>query len=67
MCLAYPARIKSVDGKVGYVDVNGDERKVKLGFLKVKAGDYVMVHANRIVDTISEKDYNKTVEAMRVI
>jgi hydrogenase assembly chaperone HypC/HupF len=67
MCLAFPARIKSIEGKVGFVDVNDDERKVKLGFLKVKVGDYVMIHANRIVDIISEEDYIKTVEALQCI
>jgi hydrogenase expression/formation protein HypC len=67
MCLAFPARIKSVDGNKGFVEVNGEKRKVKLGFLKVKPGDYVVVHANRVVDTISEEEYLKTVKALRVL
>ncbi len=65
MCLAFPAVLKSVDGKRGIVEVNGEERKVKLGFLKVKPGDYVVIHANRVVDTISEEEYLKTMEALQ--
>jgi len=57
--------VKSVDGSRAVIDVNGEERKVRLGFLKLQPGDCVVVHGNRVVDKISADEYEKTVNALR--
>ena len=47
MCLAIPGKIKSIIKKnsQAIVDFNGIEREVNCKLVKVKKGDYVIVHA----------------------
>jgi len=46
MCLAVPARIKSIHKDRAIVDFGGIKKEISLGILQgVKKGDYVLIHA----------------------
>jgi hydrogenase expression/formation protein HypC len=57
MCLAIPARIKSIDGFEAEVDVGGVGRKVSI-FLTPDAqlGDYVYVHTGYAISVVDEAE-----------
>ena len=59
MCLAFPAKVKKVGDKRVIIDVNGEEKDIKRGMLPVKEGDHILIHANKIVDKLTEKQYEE--------
>ena len=65
MCLAVPARVKSIDKSIATVDFGGVTRKVSLGILNgVKKGDYVLVHAGFAIAKVEKEEAQDT---LRVI
>lgn len=46
MCLAIPARIKSINGNLADVDIMGVEKKVDIQLIEnPKVEDYILIHA----------------------
>ena len=65
MCLAVPAKIKSIEDKVALVDFGGVEKKVSLGILdRVKTGDYVLVHAGFAIGKVDRFEAEDTLKAL---
>ena len=63
MCLAIPAKVIEVRGKVGKVDFGGGvERDVNLMLVSAKVGDYVIVHAGCAIDILDKEEALKTLE-----
>jgi len=61
MCLAIPARVKSVDGDKAQVDFGeGVLREVNVSLVNAKVGDYVLVHAGYAIQLMDEKDALET-------
>jgi len=61
MCLAIPARVKSVDGDKAQVDFGeGVLREVNVTLVNAKVGDYVLVHAGYAIQLMDEKDALET-------
>lgn len=57
MCLAVPMRIVAIEGVFARCEAKGVERSVNLILLDheaLAAGDIVMVHAGRAIQTMSE-------------
>ncbi len=63
MCLAYPGKIKSIKGENAVVDFSGIEKETNISLVKVKVGDYVVVHAGFAIEKINNCD---AVEALRI-
>lgn len=59
MCLAYPAKVETVSDKKIKLDFNGTKVEVKRGFVPVSVGDFVLIHANKVVDKLTEKQYKE--------
>ena len=61
MCLAIPARVRSITGDKAQVDF-GEKvlREVNVTLVDAKVGEYVLVHAGYAIQTMSEKDALKT-------
>jgi len=61
MCLAIPARVKSVNGDKAQVDFGeGVLREVNVALVNAEVGDYVLVHAGYAIQLMDEKDALET-------
>lgn len=66
MCLAAPAKVKSVEKDVAVVDFGGVTRKISLGVLDgVRAGDHVLVHAGFAIGKVKTEEVLDTLSAIR--
>ena len=66
MCLAIPAKIKSIDKDRAIVDFGGAQKCISLGILDgVKKGDYVLVHAGFAIGKVSKQDADDTYRALQ--
>ena len=61
MCLAIPARVRSITGDKAQVDF-GEKvlREVNVTLVDAKVGEYGLVHAGYAIQTMSEKDALET-------
>jgi len=65
MCLAVPAKVKSIEKDTAVVDFGGTSRKVSLGILDgVKKGDHVLIHAGFAIGKVSKEEADDTLKAM---
>lgn len=61
MCLAIPARVKSVDGFLAEVEFGGVNRQISIWLTpNVKPGEYVLVHTGYAINVIDEKEAKET-------
>ena len=66
MCLAIPAKIKSIDKDSAIVDFGGATKRISLGILSnVKKGDYVLVHAGFAIGKVDKKEAENTNRAIQ--
>lgn len=70
MCLAIPGKVIEIEGKKDYAIVDyggGTKRKVNTSLVKVKVGDYVLVHTGFAIEILDEKEAQKTLSLFREI
>ncbi|MFH0913950.1 MAG: HypC/HybG/HupF family hydrogenase formation chaperone [Chloroflexota bacterium] len=68
MCLAIPARIKSIEGQQAEVDIAGLTRRVSLWLTpEAKVGDYVLLHTGYAISIVDENEANETLKLLRVV
>lgn len=61
MCLAVPGKLVERKGNKGIVDFQGLKREADLSLMdEVKIGDYVLVHAGFVIQTVDEKAARET-------
>ena len=66
MCLAIPARVTRIAGRVADVEVDGTVTTADLSVLpQVKVGDYVMVHAGLAIQKYDEEEALANLELIR--
>lgn len=63
MCVAYPGRVVSVDGRKAKVDFDGNVVDVNVGVVTVSPGDYVLVHAGCAIETMDEAQADVIISA----
>jgi hydrogenase expression/formation protein HypC len=63
MCVAIPAKVKSIDGSIADVEVGGVSRKVSVQLTpEVQKDDYVLVHAGFAIHIIDEQEARETLK-----
>jgi hydrogenase expression/formation protein HypC len=63
MCVAIPARVKSIEGLIADVEVGGVSRKVSVQLTpEVQKDDYVLVHAGFAIQVIDEQEARETMK-----
>ncbi len=68
MCWAVPARIVSIDGELGKVDLAGAVREVGLMLLdEPQVGQYVLVHAGFAIQKVDEEEAQETLKLLAEI
>lgn len=66
MCLAIPARIKSIDGIEAEVDVGGVRRTTNLSFTpEAQVDDYVYVHTGFAISVVDEAEALESLRLLR--
>jgi len=66
MCLAIPAKIKSIQDEMATIDMEGTQRDVSLLLLEdAKIGDFVIVHAGFAIHKIDEHDAMESLKVLR--
>lgn len=68
MCLAIPGKIIGIssDKKHAMVDYgDGTKRQANISLVKVKKGDYVLVHAGFAIEILDEDEAKKTLELFK--
>ena len=64
MCVAIPGLVKKVnDGKV-LVDFSGNEVEAYSGLVNVKEGDYALIHAGCVIQTMKKAEAEEIIELM---
>jgi len=56
MCVAMPGEVVGINKTKATVNFSGNLIEVEAGLVKVKIGDYVLVHAGCVIQIISEFD-----------
>ncbi len=63
MCVAIPAKIKSIDGNMAEVEVGGISRTVSLQLTpEARKDEYVLVHAGFAIHVIDEQEAKETMK-----
>jgi len=63
MCVAIPARIKSIEGSLADVEVGGVLRKISVQLTpEARKDDYVLVHAGFAIHIIDEQEARETLK-----
>jgi hydrogenase expression/formation protein HypC len=66
MCVAIPAKIKSIEGSMAKVEVGGISRPVSLQLTpEARKDDYVLVHAGFAIHVIDEQEARETLELFK--
>ena len=68
MCIAVPAKIKSIDGDMADVEIGGVYQKVSLQLApEAKLDDYVLIHAGFAIHVIDEEEAQETLKLLEQI
>ena len=66
MCLAIPAKMKSIDGFEGEVEIGGVGRTISLMLTPdVEIGDYVYVHTGFAISVVDEAEALESLRLLR--
>ena len=66
MCLAIPALVKSIEGYLAEVDIDGVTRQVSIQLTPdVKVGDYVLLHTGYAINVIDEVEAEETLKILK--
>jgi len=61
MCLAVPAKIMKINGKVADVDFGeGILREVNIALVEPRVGEYVLVHAGYAITVVDKEEAEET-------
>ncbi len=65
MCLAIPAKVKSIEGHEGDVEVGGISRKASFMLTpEVMVGDYVLLHTGYAISIVDETEAKETLKLL---
>lgn len=63
MCVAIPAKIKSIEGAIAEVEIGGISRKVNIALTpEARKDDYVLVHAGFAIHVLDEEEARETLK-----
>jgi hydrogenase expression/formation protein HypC len=68
MCVAVPAKVISVNGVDGEVELGGVVRKINTMLTpEVKVGDYVLLHTSYSISVMDEQEAQETLDLLRQV
>jgi len=68
MCLAVPARVKSIHDHEAEVEIGGTSYRASVMLTpEVKVGDYVLLHTGYAISVVDEEEAKETLRMLREI
>ena len=68
MCLAIPARVRSIEGMQAHVEIADVERTISLALTPdARVGDYVIVHTGFAISVLDEQEALETLQLFAVM
>lgn len=68
MCVALPGQVKKLRPEgVALVDFNGNMVEAQAGLVRVKEGDWVLVHAGCIIQTMRSNEAEELIDIFREV
>lgn len=68
MCLAIPARIKSIEDKEAEIEIGGISRRISLWLTpEARVGDYALVHTGYAINILDQEQAEETLKLLREI
>ncbi len=67
MCVALPGKVTAVEGRTATVDFSGNIVQARAGLAPVKVGDWVLVHAGCILQTVSSSEAEEMEDIFREV
>jgi hydrogenase expression/formation protein HypC len=64
MCVAIPGKIVSIEDGKAVVDFSGNQVTAYIGLVKAAVGDYVLVHAGCVIQTMKQNEAEEIMELM---
>ncbi len=66
MCLAIPAKVIEIEGKLAEVEIEGVRRQADLHLVDdIEIGDYILLHAGFAIEKVSSDDAEETLKLLR--
>ncbi len=65
MCVALPGKVVSVGEGKAMVDFSGNQIEAYTGLVQINVGDYVLVHAGCVIQTMKQQEAEEILELMR--
>lgn len=67
MCVALPGQVKEIKNGIAIVDFSGNTVEAQAGLVKVQPGDWVLVHAGCIIQTVKSTEAQELVDIFREV
>lgn len=64
MCVAIPGKVLSIEDGKAVVDFSGNKVNAYIGLVKAEVGDYVLVHAGCVIQTMKQREAEEIIELM---
>ena len=67
MCVAIPGKVISIADGRATVDFSGNQVQAYIGLVDAQVGDFVLVHAGCVIQTMKQQEAEEIVELMNGI
>ena len=67
MCVAIPGKVLSIADGRATVDFSGNQVQAYTGLVDAKVGDFVLVHAGCVIQTMKQQEAEEIIELMNGI
>lgn len=67
MCVAIPGKVTAIEDGKATVDFSGNQVQAYVGLVDAKVGDYVLVHAGCVIQTVKQQEAEEIIELMNGI
>lgn len=64
MCVAIPGKVIAIEEGQATVDFSGNRVFAYIGLVPAKVGDYVLVHAGCVIQTMKQQEAEEIMELM---
>lgn len=66
MCLGVPARVISLDGNSGMIEIGNVKREAFMHLVpEVQIGDYVLIHAGCAIQILDQVEASRSIEFLK--
>ena len=67
MCVAAPGRVLDIKNNIATIEYSGNTVNANAGLVKIKPGDYVLVHAGLVIQRVDEEEAKNMTELFNTL